>query len=235
VSRNSVSIAICLIVFFGTFALRADEARKPETNAAAPAIAFDGRNVKASNITPGGQVVYFAAASVPQGWKSTIYRWSQVVTDDDRDGAVTLDIGRDVPFKSIWVVADLTNGHFTVAAPEDMPLRQVPFDKKSLRKNAKGDLELFLLSTPSLEFLYIHPGRGAWTGHVRDSSPSDADGTIDGIAGFALSTARPLSGDAAPKEFAPGGILVAIDLYRLNVVAERLTGDMLNAGTEVQQ
>jgi hypothetical protein len=229
VSRNSVSVALCVLVgCLAAPALYAAGPQQPETDAAAPVLAFDGRRVTASNITPGGQVVYFAAAYVPEGWKSTILRWSEVVTDDDRDGTVTLDAGRDVPAKSAWVVADMTNGHFAAAAPGDMPLRQVPFDKRSLRKNAKGDLELFLHSTPFLELLYVHPGKGAWTGNASDSSPDDADGTIDGITGFALSTARPLAGEAAPKDFAPGGILIAIDLYRLQVVAERLDGQMLN-------
>lgn len=229
-SRNSVSIALSVFVFFAAFTVHADNTIQPD--AASPVIAFDGQTVKASNITPGGQAVFFAMALVPNGWESRTMRWQQTVADDDRDGSVTLDIGRAVPLKSIWVVADLTNGHFAAAAPADGVLKQVAFDRKSLRRNGKGDLELFAFSSPFIDFLYIHPGKGAWTVHGRDSHTTDADGQSDGITSVALSSARPLAGDAAPKDFSPGGILVALDLYRLNVVAERLDGQMLS---EVQQ
>lgn len=187
--------------------------------------------MKVSNVTPGTEVVFFAVGLVPNGYESRIIRWAQSVTDDDRDGIVSLDAGRKIPGKSIWVVADARNGHFTVEAPPKSPLRRIPFDKKSLRKNDKGE-SLFSHSTPFMEFLYIHPGKGVWTIHGRDSHPTDADGESDGVASVSLFSARVLSGDGAPKDFAPGGILVALDLYRLNVIAERLDGQMLS---EVQQ
>jgi hypothetical protein len=228
VSRNSVSIAVSVCVFFAALA-NAENAIKPD--AAEPVVAFEGQTVKVSNITPGAQVVFFAAASVPHGWYSSTIRWAETVTDEDRDGTVTLDAGRTVPRKSVWVVADATNGHFTVAALENEPLRRDPLDKKSLRKNAKGETMLSL-SSPFVDFLYIHPGKGVWAMKARDSHTTDADEQIDGVASALLANARPLLGDAAPKELSPGGILVAIDLYRLTVAAERLDGKML---AEVQQ
>jgi hypothetical protein len=229
VSRNSVSIAISVCVFFAAFAIQAENTIQPD--AAAPVVTFEGQTVAVANVTRGAEVVYFAAASVPHGWYSSTLRWAQTVTDEDRDGAVTLDIGRAVPRRSIWVVVDSTNGHFTVAAPDDEPLRRNPLDKKSLRKNAKGETMLSL-STPFVDFLYIHPGKGVWTMKARDSHTTDADEQIDGVASAVLANFRPLSGDAAPKDLSPGGILVAIDLYRLTVAAERLDGQML---AEVQQ
>jgi hypothetical protein len=226
-SRNSVSFALSVFVFAAASAVFAADPIKPD--AAEPVVAFDGQTVKASNITPGAQVVFFATGLVPTGYESSVQRWSQVVTDDDRDGAVTLDAGQKIPFKSIWVIADLTNGHFAVAAPPDAPLLQVAFDKRSLRKNDKGDLELFLHSAPFVDFLYVHPGKGAWKVYASDSHPSDADGQSNGVTGVALSNTEALAGDPKPKDFVPGGILVAIDLYRLNVIAERLDGQVINA------
>ena len=229
-SRNSVSIALRVFIFFAASAIHADDTIKPDANA--PVIVFDGQTVTASNITPGKEAVFFAVGLVPNGYESHYVRWSQVVTDDDQDGTVTFDAGRAIPGKSIWVVADATNGHFAVAAPPNRPLRRIALDKKSLKKSRKGDVELFSHATPFLDFLYIHPGKGVWTVSGRDSHASDADGEIDGVATVALSSAKALTGEGTPKDFVPGGILVAIDLYRMNVVAERLDGQMLS---EVRQ
>lgn len=215
------------IAVFAAASLHADNTLKPD--AAAPILAFDGQMVRASNVTPGGQVVFFAVGLVPTGWQSTVMRWSQLVTDDDHDGAVSYDAGQKVPCKSIWVAAEVTNGHFVVASPPECPLQQAPaLDSKSFRKNKKGELELFLHARPYLDLLYIHPGKGIWTISAADSYASDADGESNGVTAIALSSARSLVGDAPPKDFVPGGVLVAIDLYMLDVVAERLDGKTIS-------
>lgn len=227
-NRKSGSVALgVFILLLAAQAVRAADSIKPD--AAAPLLTFEGRVVTASNVTPGGDVVFFAVGLVPTGWQSTVMRWSQAVSDDDRDGTVTYDAGAEVPCKSIWIAAELTNGHFAVAAPPGCPLRQVALDSRSFKKSAKGELELFLHARPYLDLLYVHPGKGAWTISAADSFPTDADGESNGVTAIALSGARSLTGDGTKaKDFVPGGILIAIDLYKLDVVAERLDAKMLN-------
>ena len=228
---RSASVLLLLLLLLTTQSLRAANAVTPD--AADPVLAFEGKTtVKASNVTPGTEVVFFAVGLAPMGWESKMVRWSQAVTDDDRDGVVSFDAGRDIPCRSIWVVADVRNGHFTVAAPPACHLRRKPFDKKSLRKNGKGELELFLHARPYLDLLYVHPGKGAWVISAADSHPTDADGESNGVTAIALSKARTLSGNGPATDFAPGGIVVAVDLYMLDVVAERLDAQSL---AEVQQ
>lgn len=225
-NRNSVSFArgvfIVLVIVLAAQSLYAAD----------PSVAFDGKLVKASNVTPGAQVVFFAVGLVPMGWESMIVRWSQAVTDEDHDGSVTFDAGREIPCRSIWVAADATNGHYTVTAPPNCHLRRAALDPKSFRKNDKGDLELFLHARPYLDLLYIHPGKGVWAISAADSFPSDADGESNGVTAIALSKAKALAGNGTAKDFVPGGVLVAIDLYTMDVVAERLDAKTLE---EVQQ
>ena len=231
-NRTSVSFVLSVLIVLAVPSLYAADGLKPHENA--PVLSFDGQTVKASNVTPGGQVVFFAVGRVPFGWGSDIVRWAQAVSDEDRDGTVTFDAGQAVPCKSIWVAAEVQNAHFTVASPPECHLRRAPLDKKSLRKNGKGELELFFHERPYLDLLYVHPGQGAWVVSAADSYDTDADGESNGVTAIALSKARSLSGDAPPKNFGHGGVVVAIDLYKLDVVAERLDANTLALG-EVQQ
>jgi hypothetical protein len=235
VSRHSVFIALGVSIFALIFFAPSLQAKNTfKSDDAAPALSFEGKTVKASKVKPGGQVVFFAIGLVPTGWQSDIVRWAQVVTDDDHDGTVAYDAGREIPCKSIWVAAELPNGHFTVSAPPNCHLRQRALDWKSFKKSSKGNLELFLQSRPYLDLLYIDSHGGAWTISAADSYDSDADGESNGVTAVSLSNARSLTGDAPPKDFAPGGIVVAIDLYTMDVVAERIDANSL-AQAEVQQ
>jgi hypothetical protein len=186
-------------------------------------LAFDGATITASDVHPGAQVAFFAVGLVPDGYESTVYRWSQVVTDDARQGAVTFDAGREIPCKSIWVVVDVSDGRSTVAAPPGCPLRSTAFTPKPFHVEANGDVATFLHAHPFLDLLYVHPGQGVWTIEAADGYPSDADGKSDGTTTVAIASAKPLaSPHADAPRLRPGGVLVAIDLYSLDVASARL-------------
>ena len=196
----------------------------------APVLAFDGRVIKATDVTPGGQVVFFAVGLVSNGFRSTVMRWSQVVSDDDHDGAVTFDAGQTIPCRSIWAVAEIANGHFAIAAPPGCPLRQAgALSARAFRHRTNGNLDGFLHERPYLDLLYVHPGKGAWTVRAADGSPTDADSKSDGVTTVTLAGARSLlSNGTPPASFVPGGILVAIDFYGFDVVAERLDAKLFS-------
>jgi hypothetical protein len=63
-----------------------------------PAISFAPEAVEASGLTPGGKVVWFGVAREISERSATIVRREKIVSDDDKDGDVTLDLGRPVPW-----------------------------------------------------------------------------------------------------------------------------------------
>src|SRR5438270_9081686 len=159
---------------------------------ASPVLAFEGHVIKATNIPPGSQVVFFALGLVPNGFSSSVTRWSKVVVDDDRDGTITFDAGSEVPCKSIWAVVEVASGNFAVAAPKGCPLRHADaLSSRSFKRRSKMDADSFVQAKPYLDLLYVEPGRGAWTIRAADGSPADVDGQ-PGVITVALAGANSL-------------------------------------------
>jgi len=98
--------------------------------ASAPAelvVTFKEVAVLASELSPGGDAVFFSVAREPQGAFNRIVRRSGVEVVDGLGEALFEPAEGFVPPKSVWVVADVATGGFAVAAPEGFLLRQVPF------------------------------------------------------------------------------------------------------------
>jgi hypothetical protein len=72
---------------------------QPPSGSPGPAITFDKSSVSVAGVSPKGQAVLFGVArEIAEDDVATVVRRSQVLPDDDGDGAVKLDLGRDVPF-----------------------------------------------------------------------------------------------------------------------------------------
>ena len=177
-------------------------------------------------MTPGADVVVFALALDPDGYESTVVRWAQVVTDSAHSGSVVFDPRRETPRKSVWSAVDLTNGHYAIATPPGT-LRQRHWPAKPFHASAGGRIDQFRLEAPFADWLYVHPGRGAWVHRGHDGNPTDADGKPDGLTTLQLSSARPLTAPADAPELVPGGVVIVIDLYSLSITATRLDGALL--------
>ena len=66
-----------------------------------------------------------------------------------------------------------------------------------------------------------------WVVHAHDQASTDRD-PRPGITGVALTDAVALTkGDTKPSAFAPGGVLIAFDVSRLEVLTVRITGALL--------
>lgn len=106
---------------------------------APPAITFQPRSITVDGITAKGQVIGFSVArEVADDDVATVVRRTQVLTDDDGDGKVEWDLGRDVPLRSIWVAVDLATGQVAAATPDGYPLRRVSWRNGGLGREARG-------------------------------------------------------------------------------------------------
>jgi hypothetical protein len=195
---------------------------QPTSGAPAPSIAFARSSVTVSGLTPKGQAVLFGMTrEVAEDDVATVSRRSQVLTDDDGDGTVRLDLDSDVPFRSVWVAVDLATGQFTTAAPEGYPLRQVSWrgagiDRSASRADRVEDQRTFA------EVLLVRPGVGAWQLTVGDGSDSDDDGAADGRIAAALDRMTAVAGTVPPpSRFDPSDVVVLIDPNRMELTVVR--------------
>jgi hypothetical protein len=205
-----------------------------------PVLTFVGHVVTVGNLQSPSGAVLFAVGLVPDGYQSTVVRWASILPDTAHTGSVQFDTGSSIPCKSIWVAADLTSGQYAIAAPPGCPLRMASLAAHSFKRNAQGDIDSFVHPGPFLDFLYVHPGKGAWIIRAKDGyegistgtdddTESDTDGKSDGVTTVAFGTARNLvAGSSENMKLVPGGLLFAIDLYRLDIVVVRVDQQMLN-------
>jgi hypothetical protein len=191
-------------------------------------LSFGTNSVTAAGITPGKSAVLFASGLAADDAQQRVVRWVRILSDDDRDGRVTLTLAERVPAATIWAAVDLANGQYAVASPNGSMPRVTKLPPGAFRRsNGSSAVDQFGFDHPVLELLYVHPGLGAWTWTALDGRMLDRDGP-NGVTLISVADAKPV-GDTAgkPAGFAPGGVLVAVDWYDMEALILRLDGGLL--------
>jgi uncharacterized protein (DUF2141 family) len=167
--------------------------------------------VTAQGLTPGGGAVVFAIA---QRWDERQFYYSQervekLVPDDDRDGTVTYEHKKAVPWRSVWVIVDLKTGAYAIASPQGENAR-IGKGRASRRVNGGASLEH---ERDAVDLLVVRPGGEVWTLAAARSAPSAKQGgAVRAVYATALDEFRPLTPDARPLTHLTGAdVVVAID------------------------
>ena len=191
-----------------------------------PVISFAPEAVTVSGLTPGGKVVWFSVAREIAERTATLVRREKIAADEDGDGAVTLELGRPVPFQSIWVAVDLATGASAVAVPEGYPLRLIELPGHSAGRGGGGQPDWVEDGRGFVEILLVRPGEGGgvWGATVGDGGEADDDGAYDGRLVVSLARLRGVGSIslAAPERFSPRDVLVIIDPNRMEVGLRQL-------------
>jgi len=184
-----------------------------------PQIRFEPQAVVAEGISPGKKVVFFSIAREVSGYATTTVHRQEILSDADGKGIVRFELGREVPFKSVWFAVDLDTGQFAVAAPEGFPLREVPFPARAI----PAALNRLELQRSLVEVVLVRPAVGAWAVRVGDGGALDEDREADGTLRAALSNLTPLGESPAPPErLRPDDLLLVIDPQTLVYLTARL-------------
>ena len=212
------SAAVVILAFLVAFQAHA-------ASGGAPVITFSATTVQVSGVTPGGTVVIYGVAYGRSNFTNSVTHFRAALTDDDHDGVVTYDAKRRIPPAGVWIAVDTRNGQFVIGAPGHDAVRGARRSATPFHKNAAGVVDTFMHDYPSVEMLYIHPGGGVWVVNTVDGGPLDRD-PRSGATGVSLADAQSLMppGDTRPAAFAPGGVLVAFDVSRFEVLTLHLTG-----------
>lgn len=192
---------------------------------AQPAISFGEASVEAGGVTKSAKVVFFSVAREGQGYRVRSVSRQETVEDTDGDGVVRLDLGAAVPFRSIWAAVDLASGAFAVSSPAGYAPVRLDFPLGGLHGPANGKPDRLDDRRYSLEVLVARPGEGAWRLSLGDGDADDEDKVSNGRIEWAVAKGRPVKGEAAaPRDFNPGDVVIAMDPNRMEFYAIRLPG-----------
>ncbi len=167
--------------------------------------------------TSGGSTVALIGASRRwNGHGSTLSLVSESLTDDDRDGRVTLSPHSGVSEQSLWIAVDVATGEVNAASPEGAATRAFDLTGAELRRGPFNELSRIRLTGRQANILLVRPGQGAWHRMVGDRSVYDEDDIGDGAFTLALDQMVPFVGNEEAPPFLEGDdVLVILDPHRL--------------------
>lgn len=191
----------------------------PAADAAAPVVRFDARSVSLTGLTPSGSVAWTSVSREPGGYSTLTATRSGVATADALGEAV-IELDGDVATASVWVVVDLGEGGFTVAAPEGTSFREVAFDGRSVAASPEGQLNRLVHARRYIELFLARPGVGAWATAAGEGAEGDDDGEQNGSLRTTLAAMQPLAASPPPPdELAADDVLVMVDPRTLEYYA----------------
>ena len=189
-------------------------------------VQFGKTNATITGITPGGRAVLFGVGLKPVGEYTSTFRWAGSGEDTDHDGKVVIDIGQDIPGPTIWCAADAATAEFALLTSVGRPFSPLRLRPNAFR-GAGNAVTQFAFDHSFVDLLYLEPGQGTWTCSESDGSKTDNDGP-NGVTVLSIGRCKPIDPTGGPPSaFHPGGVAVAIDMFRLEAVAVRLTPSLL--------
>jgi hypothetical protein len=189
---------------------------------ARPALSLEAEAVVASGITPRGRVVWLGVAREVAEHAATIVRREEIGRDDDGDGVVRFELGRAVPFQSIWVAVDLESGAWSAATPEGFPLRELDLPGRGAVRG-QGRPDWIETTRGYVHLLVVRPGQGAWGLRVGDGGIDDEDGEGNGVLVASLARLRGVSASlAAPERFSPRDLWIVLDPTRMEIAVGQI-------------
>ena len=199
-----------LICFFCLVIGRATVAQVPP-----PALTFTGTSVAVSGLDRGGRVYVFSVAREPRGYVSRVVERDVTLEDTDRDGVVSWEFPRGVPWRSIWFAVDVGSGLVIVRPHPDYPAVEIQLPPENLKKDIAGNVTQLAFPGSVVQFVVVRPGVGAWSAAVGARGPLDS-GADPGTVTLATLHLFPRSGttEAPPKHLKKGDIVLVVNSFR---------------------
>jgi hypothetical protein len=152
-----------------------------------------------------GKVAVCRIANVRVDGVEDLARQQSITTADSAgNGSVQ---GETPAFRAVWLVVDMTTGHFAVATPPGY--RSSPIAPPSI---PHPGIASFVWSRPLVEVYAIRPHLGIWHGIAAFGTQSDGGHDRAGHATFTVAQLRAKPGDPDPPAvLTPGDVLLIVD------------------------
>lgn len=182
-------------------------------------VSVSARELVLRGVTPGARVVLFGLSGETVRGILTKEEHVDVLADTDRDGVITFAPRHGIPFRSIWVAADLASGASAVATPEGYQARHHALPSRAIKKDVEGFIAALELERRDVTVLLVRPGVGAWRLHGREGEWGDGDHVPDGRLTLILGDAEPVGDgkEQAPKKLKAGDFVAALDRGRFDL------------------
>jgi hypothetical protein len=176
-------------------------------------IQFAEQRIVASGFTPGARLFVYGVVNEPQTFHVRIRRQHAILVDDDNDGVVALEFGKEgVPPRSVWQFVELGTGARMAAGPSTRPLRQLEFRTEWLRGDGAGLLKRLEVPREAIDVVLVRPGAGiVAAGVFRQGTDTDDDRINDRKLGVRVGESKLIAGTGAITELEKGDIIVMID------------------------
>jgi hypothetical protein len=177
-----------------------------------PALVFPAGAVEVQGMTPGGTVIWFAAARDVQEY-AAIQSITAQVGVADATGQAILTPAAPVSPLSIWIAVDYKTGAYALSsASAGFPLQQFGVDSSALSVGSAATPDFLLETGDRIYVLLVRPGHGAWTKTVGRGGVSDESSAGDASLRLRLGHLDVLlkSGDAAPDKASPKDLIFVI-------------------------
>lgn len=176
-----------------------------------PTLSFQGTQVVANGLSPGGRVVWRGVSRERVEWITRVHRFADGAATADASGTSAFDLGRAVPMQSIWVVVDVATGGFAAAAPPDYPRPiQSSVVTGLLEKGESGNVEWLREERRRVVGLLVRGGVGVWEASAWAEAVPEHPFALRTLVNFAAM--RALGGTApAPSHLLATDTLVVID------------------------
>lgn len=188
-----------------------------QPNASAPAaiaVEIVPDAVRATNVTPGGDLLWFGRSVEYEYGIPRLSRHLTVMADDDGDGVVRWEVV--VPHLSVWTAVDLKTGAFAAGGPAGFGLELMTLPKGAWR----GGVAHVDLRRDLVDVVLVRPHVGIWTLRAFEGGSHDADGISNATLRASLNRMRPMTGSPpAPPTATPHDVLIVIDPRALDVFA----------------
>ncbi len=190
---------------------------------ATPSLSVEADRVIASGLAAHGEAILLSVSRQRIPWMHRIVHRTDLLTDSDGDGEISLRLDDPVADQSLWILVDLTTGGWIAATPNGGAPRHVDSVLAADTSRAAGRSEVSA-DRQQLHLMVVRPGIGAWQARLSDGGASDFDGASDGRLQATLGDLAPIGASpAAVSRFQPGDLLVGIDSTLLEYSVVRIT------------
>lgn len=179
--------------------------------------------VAVSNATPGGTVALLSAVRTPVAFTSRVETALRTGQARPGNGSFRFELEGPLPESSVWAAVDVQTGALALASPvEGAPLAFVePLGLSS----QTGTAVIAARGHPTLEFLLVRAGSGAWRAVAADGGISEGTGEADGLTSLLEPEWVALADSpASPGELLPTDLLVALDPATFELDAQVVGG-----------